>query len=416
MSSTSVSRIIINIKNKAKTAARSVFDLYDDRAAARDIAAIYKAAHTSDVIRVGFIVQMPEIWDKEEPIYLAMKESPDFSTELIVVPGYDLVSKSVGTDFEGNYFLEKYDDAIPAFENNRWIDLSNRYDFVFFQRPYDVYLPKELRSRSVRKYAKCCYLPYGFAGADVFNAGAAKKSFYRNISYAFLESDHTVELVKNTLAKNDRLHHVENLGYPALEPYFSIRPEGKYRSFLWTPRWSYDEKLGGSRFLEYKDAIVTIAESWPEDSLVFRPHPLLFGEMVAKGFMTEREIDNYLALLDEKGVRLDKGNPLFETFKGTDVLIADFSSIIIQFFITGRPIIYCEAGIELNELYRKMSEGFYIAHDEEELMGYVEMLKRGEDPLFSVRQQIINEHLSVYKNGTDAIVERIRQDWETLYD
>ena len=63
-----------------------------------------------------------------------------------------------------------------------------------------------------------------------------------------------------------------------------------------------------------------------------------------------------------------------------------------------------------------MSEGFYIAHDEEELMGYVEMLKRGEDPLFELRQRIINDYLSVYKNGTDAIVDRIRQDWETRYD
>ena len=40
-------------------------------------------------VNIAFIVQMSEIWDKEEPVYQAMKENHYFSADIIVVPKFD---------------------------------------------------------------------------------------------------------------------------------------------------------------------------------------------------------------------------------------------------------------------------------------------------------------------------------------
>ena len=63
-------------------------------------------------ISVGFIVQMPEIWDKLEPIYESMVDNDRFEVALILAPQYDFKNECLIYSFTNNYFLEKYKDVI----------------------------------------------------------------------------------------------------------------------------------------------------------------------------------------------------------------------------------------------------------------------------------------------------------------
>lgn len=364
-------------------------------------------------IRVGFIVQMAEIWDKESPVYDAMVASDSFSPHIIVVPSYDQVKREVNTTYENNYFLENYSEAIRAFENESWIDLKKlNLDYIFLQRPYDHYLPQGFRSGDIAKHSKVCYIPYGFSGADVFNGGNTNKSFFRNVYFSFLESDHMVGLLKSKFKGlcERRLHKILNLGYPALIPYFSIPKREEYKKILWTPRWSFDPIIGGSNFLKYKDSFLHLAEVNCDKEFVFRPHPLLYEELQVKGLMTEKQIDDYKKNCCNKGINFDKGRPVLETFADTDILITDYSSIIIQFFITGRPIVYCNSDIELNELYIKLSKGFYVANNVRELEEIIKQLIDGKDVLFETRQKIIREELRNHMKSTRSILKCIQED------
>ncbi len=47
-------------------------------------------------IKVGFIVQMPEIWDKEAPLFEAMVDDGRFDACLIIVPHYDFANSRLG--------------------------------------------------------------------------------------------------------------------------------------------------------------------------------------------------------------------------------------------------------------------------------------------------------------------------------
>lgn len=402
-----------NLKNQAliqiKSAARWAIDKYEDIASERDLKAVSQKKNKGP-INVAFIVQMPEVWDKEEPVYLAMRDNPDFNTQLIVVPHYDIQKKELSRDYIHNYFLENYEDAIPGFQNGKWLNLKGKYEYVFYQRPYDGYLPKELRSSKVRKYSKCCYIPYGFVGADVFNEINSDRRFFRNISMAFVETDAMAKLIRSRFGTHDRLHRVECLGYPALEPYFDIKPSNVFKKILWTPRWSYDEKLGGSQFLEYKETIKTIKKLYPEMKITFRPHPLLFEELVSKGLMGKQEIDDYVGSLADCDIKYDTGTPIYDAINDADILITDFSTIIIQYFVTGKPVIYCEAGIKLNEIYEKMAKGFYLANNEEDILEQVKSISNGSDILLTIRRKIIENDLRKYRHGTNAIIKAMYDD------
>ncbi len=104
---------------------------------------------SGDRIRVGFLVQMPEIWDKQVDIYDECKHRDNIDTFLFVVPNTSLLSQTIENNYKNNYFLMKYSDAIRVFdENSNLINLkSYNLDYLFYPRPYDQHLPRKLRSK-----------------------------------------------------------------------------------------------------------------------------------------------------------------------------------------------------------------------------------------------------------------------------
>ena len=81
----------------------------------------------------------------------------------------------------------------------------------------------------------------------------------------------------------------------------------------------------------------------------------------------------------------------FDTIFNSDCLISDASSFIADYFMTGKPIIYCHKTDMFNELSRKMSEGFYWAKNWEEVEKILNNLKTGKDELKEKRLQILRD-------------------------
>lgn len=378
---------------------------------------VRKKEHVDSKIKVAFIVQMPEIWDKESPIYEAMLADPTFEPVLVAVPPcYNPENTTINTEYgDSNYFIKKYPSCIRAYDKGSWISLKDfNFDYVFLQRPYDHYLPDGFRSYDLVRFTKVCYIPYGFVGADVFNGLNSNKAFFRNIYFAFLESEYMVDVLsKKFRTKSERNNHkILNAGYPALIPYFSFDKIKDIHTLMWTPRWSFDPVFGGSNFLNYKDCFIETAKKHPEFRFIFRPHPLMFGEILNKGYMAQKEIDDYIGELESLGVVYDKNTPLVESLKRVDVLITDFSTIIIQFFLTGRPIVYCESSIEMNKTYQKMKKGMYIVKSKEDFINSISNLSLTRDYLKPIRDEIINKISGQHLNSINYIISTIKKDFK----
>ena len=365
-------------------------------------------------IRVGFIVQMPEIWDKQQVVYEELLKRDNTEVFMFVVPSYDIEKRVITTNYENNYFLNRYSSVIRAIDTfGKAIDLkAYELDYAFYQRPYDMYLPEQLRSHNVSAYCKCCYIPYGFSGADVFDEGNTNRDFFRNIYFTFMESSYMQKKLvrKYPISSRMGIRHIEDLGYPSLEPYFAKRTSETLKTVLWTPRWSYDAKLGGSHFVEYKNLPFVLQDKFKDIRCVFRPHPLMFGELKSKELMTETDVETYLSAVENCGIVYDTGTPINAALDEADVLITDYSSIIIMYFLTGKPIIYCKSHIEFNETFQKLGQYMYLAESEEDIYFYMEQLSNGNDSLKEKRLEFISREFSKHINADKRIIDRIIDD------
>lgn len=371
----------------------------------------------TDVIRIGFIVQMAEVWDKEVRIYEELRTRADVKTFLIVVPPYDFKTDKNTLSYENDPFLSIYPEAIKALQpDGKWIDIKKfNLDYLFFQRPYDHYLPKPLRSTELVKHTKCCYVPYGYAGSDVFNRGNTNLPFFRNMSFVFLESEYMKGVFKRSFEHRMMFKYqkYETLGYPDLEVYFDNPSRDEISNILWTPRWSYDPEMGGSHYFEYKDLPFFIKSHYSDIDVVFRPHPLMFDEFIKQGLMKQQEADDYKRRIREASIAYDSGTLISEAISRSDLLITDYSSIIINYFLTGKPIIYCKADYELNEEYSKIESCLYVAEDQQQIEAYIAMLLNGEDPLAEKRKALIEkyrlQHIGAAKRIVDCLLSVSQQ-------
>lgn len=369
-------------------------------------------------IKVAFIVQSLEIWDKQCDVFELMKNTKGIDASLIVVPEFDF-EKDVLCEYgnEKKYFVDKYGDVIDAvLSDGEIINLDKyKFDYVFYQRPYDRYLPKELRSNEVVKKAKICYIPYGFIGAKVFENNTHSE-FFRNVYIGFMDSKEECESMNRTYKHNVKRQYQKfvDLGYPVLEKFLGMNDCSEVKEVLWTPRWSYDARVGGSHFMEYKDEILELGKIQDGLEVTIRPHPLTFPNMIKEGKMTQEDVDNYLETVKEKAVQIDSNEMVEESIKKADILITDFSSIIVMYFLTGKPMIYCKCELELNDIYKNMLRGAYIANSWDDVKKYVKEICSGNDYLKEIRQEIINTEFKNIRDSKRNIVNYIIEDYQKM--
>ena len=100
-----------------------------------------------------------------------------------------------------------------------------------------------------------------------------------------------------------------------------------------------------------------------------------------------------------------------DLFYVTDVLITDYSSIILEFFLSGKPVIYCaKTNINFSETYKQMIRGCYIAENWEQTETIVQKLRNGEDELKTVRTNIIENIKKQHIGATERIVNFLIND------
>jgi len=363
-------------------------------------------------ICVAFIVYEPAMWDKQEPVYIEMLEKKGVEPYLIVVP--DISSSGKEMKNKQQFFLQNYKNVILYDVNTYKRFEQGEFQYTFFQTPYCFKYPKSMQPYKIVKHTKICYIPYGYVGADDFFEVTTQVDFFANVYFGFMDNEPMKNLLREKFSKGSTagIQHFEFVGYPSFEYYFNMeKPSDKIQNVLWIPRWSYAEVGGGSHFLEYKDYYNLLATSYPDMKWMMRPHPLMFSTLARQGLFSKDAASAYKRALKDANIFLDENSLLNDTLGKTDLLIADYSSIIIMFFLSGRPIIYCDGGLELNGVYSELKDAIYIAHSWDEVMKYVHDLKNGKDPLREHRAKIIEKEEKKHRGATKRVVDAIVNDY-----
>ena len=342
-------------------------------------------------VRVCFILQRTEIFTSVQSIFEAMCADARFSVSILVLPRYDHAKRKVdvstikkNVEFCEN--LNKKITIINSFDENTnsFIDIHKfNFDFIFLGLPYTAEYPKEYDFKYFAQNSRLCYVPYGSSYAD------GREMLRVSLTNNMLMSVDQYCNSKLKLCKNaDSKKIVYNIGFPRFD---LVERDKKscIKTFLWLPRWTTStDNNEKSTFFENKDVLIKYFQNHPELSLIIRPHPLMFAHYIDTGVMNKAEVDAYKQLIiDTPNITLDENPSYIGSFKKADCLIADYSSVVIEYFITGQPIIYLNG---TKTIERSIADAFYVSETPDQTLSFVQKLADGIDEKADLREKALN--------------------------
>lgn len=365
------------------------------------------------------------------PVYRQMLEDTRFEPVLICVPSNienrELVGDTQTNDTYGYFLSQGYSEALSAWDGAAWLDLASlNLEYIFYPRPYNDFLPPCYDSALVSRYCRICLVMYGMSMTEQIIDTVMERSFFRYVYCYFAESPYVEQRNRQMGSLLHKLGLQKSVykGLPGMEEIAAqkdaVSPawdfsENSFR-VIWTPRWTTDPNLGGTNFFEYYQPLLDYARVHDHMDFLFRPHPLALENFQKTGEMTAQQAQDFLSQIQAlPNVSLDSQKEYFSTMWGASVLVTDISGIMPEYFVTGKPMIYCASNmpLTLSPHTKTMLEGCYTVHNRKELFSCLEQLAAGEDPLAEIRQQIAAELYGGLNSAPSAgILEELAKDRE----
>ena len=391
-----------------------------------------------DKIRVGFIIQELAVLNKSLLLIEQLMKDNRFQVVLLCVPSNILDGKLVNqvgnvNDVFDYLNLRGYRNLVNTLdESNNWINIEKfNLDYIFYNRPYDSVYPEPYRSKTVSKYTKICVVLYAFTMVKKVLEITLNKGFFKYVYFYFAESNESCNynIDRFYLMHKLGLQKSIYLGMPVFELFFRYKrnidkssqlshswsfSKNKFR-VIWTPRWTTDYKLGGSNFFTYIMEFLDYADRNKEIDFLMRPHPLMFENFLKTKELAFNEYKQLIDRIDKMdNFSIDNEKEYVSTFYQSDILVTDISSIISEYILTGKPIIYCKNNmhLELVSEAKVIIDACYTVSDFQEITNCIENILRGNDSLKDRRVEIVSEVYGVeIKNSTKLIVEELVKDY-----
>ncbi|MBR2019303.1 MAG: CDP-glycerol glycerophosphotransferase family protein [Clostridia bacterium] len=378
-----------------------------------------KRVQRKEALSIVFLIQFPEMWNSYKTIYEHFSAlGNEVSLYILAVPKRVSVENGYGTFCERNeafdFFKKNGISAIDAYGNGSWFPIKNLTpDYIFVQRPYEAHMPKEYSLYRLSKAGTVCYVPYGGRMTKGIHLSLEFNHALLNNAYMiFADCTDSYNYILNNPGVKKR--KVFDIGYPRFDLIESPdrKIEKPVQTFLWTPRWAYDQVTGYGHFLDYFECLMLYFETHKDFRLIIRPHPLMFPNFIQKGLLSNEEYQGIQKRVTEAiNVSFDENADYLITFKESDALISDGSSLLLEYFVTGKPILCCMSCFEdPTEITQRLQECFYTISNADQLMEAIVHITENDD--YRVEQRIAL--IKKIKHGSfqigRAIVKEILED------
>lgn len=382
-------------------------------------------------INMVFVIQQPETWNSLKSVFEAAEKSDEVQPLIWCVPkklpDLSVNSETVIKNEAYEYFSSFGEKVINAYDAQKqeWKELeSYKPDYVFYARPYNAELPEIYMSKSVSRYAKVCLIPYGYTLLEdtIVEEIAYNRDFLFSTYKVFVPNESTLKMCQRKFVAVRKQKKFLYMGYPRFDmigqetepfPWKMEREKTKLR-IAWTPRWvDVNETANrGSNYLNYIDCFIEFMKENPDVELVIRPHPLMFDRYIEAGIMKEDEVKGLKENIKmSNNISFDPNKDYMPLFASADILISDFTSLLIEFFVTKKPIIYCDNADSFNEEARSMDAVLYHAGSWKDIERIIKKIEKNEDNI-EERNKVL-EKLQLIKEGTigTEILEYVIEDY-----
>lgn len=388
-----------------------------------------KKVDKKDIIKVVFVCHSPSAWSSLESLYKELNERTNFEVVVIAVPfKHGTFNNDDFNDFGmANYLKRKNIHFKYGYNEDKktWLELQHLApDYIFFQTPYDFQFPYKYSAEYVSLFSKICYIPYygTLIYAGKVDEGTHPLKYFKYVSYYFVSHEHEKLVISEKFRGILQPNQIINSGSPKTD-YLSLTsiPENnewtqglnpQYARIIWTTRWVSD---GTCHFFDYKDYFLDFADNNPKIDLLFRPHPLSFQNFIKTGELSKEEYNDLISRFKRTiNAKIDFSEEYQNSFLTADILVSDMSSILYEFLLTGKPIIYTHRISQFNDFGKHISKGFYWVHNQHELDETLRMLLRSEDPLKSIRKKIIQDITNDYLGlASKKIIQTLEKDYNS---
>lgn len=394
----------------------AVQDSYEQK-----LPAIRKAYEENGKLKAIFFVIFSSVFPTQ-PIFEKMLEDPCFDPYIMVTPDMqrseDFKNETYQATF--NELSKRYGDRVLHgydVEDGFYIQPDSDYQLVFFNNPYSKMAYKFHHvTYFENKNALTLYVNYGFA-AIKYGRTIMKTDFYNLLWKVCIDSP----LNRKDLAKHQPIKARNALvtGYLKMDRLAQapIHQRSRKKIIICPHHTVYGWKaLDISNFLRYKDFFAELPRKYPDIDFVFRPHPLLFSNLLEKGLWTQQQIDDYLHHMTAvPNMVYDNSGDYFELFANSDAMIHDCSSFIGEYLFTGKPCCYMLKSVkDINKVMNPMGvncmKNYYKAFTEKDILKFIDdVVVSGKDPMKEARERFCAEELKFnYPHATDTVLDTIK--------
>lgn len=312
-------------------------------------------------IKVVFLTFYFEAWDALADIHSLMLDDERFDVTVISIPRRFRSDEPFGSEEKVSEFLTNagvehlrfnFDDSFDGLAKLR--ELAP--DYVFINYPWQRNYQPAYRVDQLAEFTKVAYVPY-YSLALVNEPGEIGVTPYlftqrsnQLASLVFTQDPNTVDAYAKTGRGND---YVYLTGTPKIDSL--VRkvqsgmtswplPEGNQK-LVWAPHHSFSEDwFNFGTFPQISGAMLQFAKNHPGLDIVMRPHPIMFGNLVASGVRTKPEVDVWLEDWNSlANTAIDSETDIAPLFTAADLFLTDGISFIGEYpLATGRPAVFFE--------------------------------------------------------------------------
>lgn len=384
-------------------------------------------------IRVGFLVLLDSMFSFR-PVFEAMLKDSTFAPLVIVIPDTLRGEKRCFDELLSNHqrLLEAYpthkDKILCSYDwqSKKFIDFAPMLDVAYFNNPYDLMTHRLYSIGYLSQFTLTLHISYGYMGLLNYGLQVFASLEYSLLWNIYVENQNVYDLIKSSqVAEIQNLKVIGYLKMDKIQPVIESAKEiqNKRKKIIIAPHHTLTLEnfpLYLSNFLRLSDFYLNLPSLYPQIDFIFRPHPLLFTQIIihkAYGEDSQSFVENYLKQIEQiPNMIYQEGGEYFESFATSSALIHDCGSFIAEYLYTDKPEAFI---IESNETIKREFTPFgeevlkhlYLVSTEKDIIDFIDsVVLQEQDFMKQERITFAKEHIRVnYPNATQIALNDLKQ-------
>ncbi|MBP1566969.1 MAG: CDP-glycerol glycerophosphotransferase family protein, partial [Oscillospiraceae bacterium] len=327
-------------------------------------------------IRVLFVAELGGKWDSMASVYYAMKERDDVIVDVVLEPIFRSVKLEDGTERKDiiykDYLTPMGIEHIPY---SKYDIKKVLPDITFISQPYESVTLPMFWPENIAKYSRLVYLPYYSATSLNKDLSPAFDSFFclntqeyswrivtqserMKMYYKKYASRHGENVIVTGLPKWDYVSNLTKDKVPCPDEWKN-KLSGK-KVFLWNTHFNFSMNVYGSRILSEEGMeFLKIFQNDSNIALIWRPHPMT--DTIVRVYYPHllpvlQKLKDVVSQSDN--MVLDKYESYEPCFIWSDALISDYSSIVDQYILLDKPILFTFKERDVYSMFKESYNAF----------------------------------------------------------